>query len=167
MKLRRLAEFDAEFMLEWMHDDDVIKYLNADFKSKTLCDCVAFIKASNQSEDDLHMAIANDENQYMGTVSLKHIDKVKLCAEFAITVRKCAMGKGFSKFAIRKIVEIAFEELGLCTVYLNVYSENAKAISCYEKCGFKNISFDEVKDLYGDREKPDEKYPLLWFRIDK
>ena len=113
------------------------------------------------------MAIADDENRYMGTVSLKNIDSKYSCAEFAITIRKCAMGKGFSKFAILKIVEIAFEELGLQTVYLNVYSENMKAIKCYEKCGFRRVLFEELKELYGDREKPCEKYPLLWFRIDK
>ncbi len=167
MRLRKLEERDAEYMLEWMHDADVTKYLSADFKSKTIDDCLNFIRFSLSSSDDLHMAIADENDAYMGTVSLKHIDRNNLCAEFAITIRKAAMGKGFSKFAIRKIVEIGFEELGLNTVYLNVYSENVRAVSCYEKCGFRQVDFKELSALYGDRDKPDAKYPLLWYRIDR
>ena len=46
MKLRKLELKDASQMLEWMHDEDVIKNLQADFLSKTLKDCQEFIVSS-------------------------------------------------------------------------------------------------------------------------
>ena len=36
MKLRKLMAKDAELMLEWMHDDDVVEKLGTNFKEKTL-----------------------------------------------------------------------------------------------------------------------------------
>ena len=35
------------------------------------------------------------------------------------------------------ILDIAFNELGLNRVYLNVFPENKRAIALYLKCGFK------------------------------
>ena len=57
-----------------------------------------------QTDTDLHLAVANDNDAYMGTVSLKHIHDGT--AEFAITVRACAMGKGYSQFGMVSILEI-------------------------------------------------------------
>ena len=103
MRLRTLEEKDAPLMLEWMHDTDVVKDLRADFASKTLDDCIDFIQAAHYSNENLHLAIVGDDDEYMGTVSLKHIMERR--AEFGITVRSCAMGKGFSKYGMQSIIE--------------------------------------------------------------
>ncbi len=39
--------------------------------------------------------------------------------------------------ATRKLLHIAFEEMGLERVYLNVLADNARAKRFYEKAGFK------------------------------
>ena len=57
-------------------------------------------------------------------------------AEFAISIRKKYRGKGLGKQAIKDILEIAFYELKLNKVYLNVLSDNVNAIKAYEKSGF-------------------------------
>ena len=93
MKLRKLQETDAPLMLEWMHDPSVVDCLFTNFAAKTLCDCQRFIACSQSSEEDLNLAIVDDRDEYMGTVSLKHIDRARSTAEFAITVRACAMAK--------------------------------------------------------------------------
>ena len=85
MRLRQLQLKDAPLMLEWMHDPDVVRYMHTDFASKTLTDCERFIQAAKNSAENLHYAVVNDEDEYMGTVSLKQIRDGK--AEFAITVR--------------------------------------------------------------------------------
>ena len=41
--LRELREDDAERMLEWMHDDTVMRWLQFDGKSKTIEDARQFI----------------------------------------------------------------------------------------------------------------------------
>jgi hypothetical protein len=37
--LRKLKQSDAPLMLEWMHDEDVVHFMKADFQHKTLSDC--------------------------------------------------------------------------------------------------------------------------------
>lgn len=93
MRLRDLEQRDATRMLAWMHDQSVVEKLQTNFAVKTLDDCREFIKNS-KSDNNIHLAIVDDNDLYMGTVSLKHITDKK--AEFAITVCKAAMGKGYS-----------------------------------------------------------------------
>ena len=76
----------------------------------------------------------------MGTVSLKHINQEKKTAEFAITVRKIAMGNGFSGFGIKEILRIGLEELGLTKIYWCVARINERAVRFYDKNGYKRIT---------------------------
>ena len=100
MKLRKLELKDAPLMLEWMHDKSVVENLSANFGAKKIEDCEAFIEASKNDQANLNLAIVNDNDEYMGTASLKHIDKENQNAEFAIAMRTCAMGKGYSKYGM-------------------------------------------------------------------
>ncbi len=134
MYLRKLKLKDAPLMLEWMHDESVTDKLKTDFASKSIMDCESFIESSQNSSADLHLAIASDSDEYMGTVSLKHIDNGS--AEFAITVRASSMGKGYAWFGMESIIEKAFNELGLECVYWCVSRDNLRAVRFYDKHNF-------------------------------
>jgi len=134
MKLRKLEQKDAPLMLEWMHDHSVVENLQAGFEEKTITDCQHFIAAAEDTFHDLHMAIADDGDEYMGTVSLKHIGMGS--AEFAITVRTAAMGKGYSLFGMRNILEYGIQELGLQAIYWCVSPKNKRAMRFYDKNGY-------------------------------
>lgn len=139
MKLRRLKEKDATGMLEWMHDPEFQKNFQIDMINRRMEDIIEFI---NQSQTDriegqsIHYAIVDEEDEYLGTISLKDIDLLARKAEYAISLRKMAQGKGIATEATRELLRIAFDKLGLERVYLNVLSENINAIRLYEKCGF-------------------------------
>ena len=137
MKLRKLRLEDAPLMLGWMHDESVVHDLSANFAEKTIEDCRQFIQASEDTSESLHLAIASDRDEYMGTVSLKHIDPFAKSAEFAITVRKEAMGHGYSWFGMESIIRKGFDELGLDCVYWCVSRKNARAVRFYDKHGFR------------------------------
>ena len=83
MKLRKLELKDAEAMLEWMHSKNVVEMLAQNFEDKTIEDCKQFIRNANEDESIfLHRAICNDADEYLGTVSLKHINagqKRRIC----------------------------------------------------------------------------------------
>lgn len=161
MYLRELKERDALLMLEWMHDEDVVRNLSANFANKTIEDAINFIKNSKNDKNNIHFAIANDEDEYMGTVSLKHIDLKKQTAEFAITVRKCAMHKGYSWFGMKKIIEKAFQEFNLESVYWCVSKSNLRAVRFYDKHKFHEV-FD-ISDEILDRYKGIEN--LKWYSV--
>ncbi|MDY3745764.1 MAG: GNAT family protein [Lachnospiraceae bacterium] len=138
MYLRKLKVKDAVPMLEWMHDEDVVKNLAADFMNMTLESCMKFIETANADESiTLHRAICTDEDKYLGTISLKNISGKDSNAEYAIVICSEAMGKGVSKFATEEILKIAFNDLGLHKVYLYVKEQNIRARKFYDKVGFR------------------------------
>lgn len=168
MKLRKLKKEDAPLMHQWMQDDNVTHYLRADFASKTETDCEDFIAAAQDETSNLHLAVVDDDDTYMGTVSLKNISDGK--AEFAITVRAEAMGKGYASFGMNEIIRKGFDELGLESIFWNVLKDNHRAISFYDKNGYKQVPLKpeflvgggipkkDFKDSFGIRlqERPHE-----------
>lgn len=134
MQLRKLEQRDAPLMLEWMHDESVVRHMSTNFKEKTIDDCLRFIAWAGDAQNDVHLAVVDEKDEYMGTVSLKHIHDHT--AEFAITVRKCAMGKGFSQFGMASVLEHAISELKLQSVYWCVSCKNERAVRFYDKNGY-------------------------------
>lgn len=160
MNLRKLKTEDAPFMLEWMHDDSVVHDLKTNFAVKTLEDCISFIKMAQDIKENLHLAIVDENDTYMGTVSLKHITQTS--AEFGITVRKCAMGKGFSKFAMQNIIETGFKQLGLQKIYWCVAPENHRAVRFYDKNKFDRcLAPAEAQHFYS----AGEINHYLWYEV--
>ena len=145
MKLRALKLEDANRMLEWMHNDDIVSNLGKNFKSYTLQDCKDFISHSQTDKSNLNLAITDDKDNYMGTVSLKHI--IDNTAEFAIVLHPKAIGLGFARFAIHNILSIGFNKLNLKEIYWNVLKSNIRAIKCYDKNGYERFVPDSVKYL--------------------
>lgn len=162
MKLRKLEMKDAPLMLEWMHDKSVVENMQTDFGSFTIENCENFIAGSQDDKENLHLAITDDSDEYMGTVSLKKIRNGK--AEFAITVRKKAMGKGFSKFGMAEIIRIGLEELNLSSVYWCVSADNKRAVRFYDKNSYKRITVDP-QEIDGYTEEQVNSY--LWYEVRK
>ena len=136
MRLRNLELKDAPLMLEWMHDESVVGKLKGNFIEKTLADAESFILASANKKENIHLAIVSDEDEYMGTASLKEINRENNNAELSIVVRSCAMGKGYSWYGLEENIKLAFEQLGLECVYWCVSRENERAVRFYDKHNF-------------------------------
>lgn len=139
MRLRRLEKKDADGMLEWMHDPEIQENFRFDASKKSKEDVLEFINNSRIemiAGKDIHYAIADDLDEYLGTISLKDVDAEARNAEYAISLRKKAQGRGIAAEATEELLRLAFDEYGLERVYLNVLAENKKAIHLYEKCGF-------------------------------
>ena len=136
MRLRELRIEDAPLMYEWMQDKNVVSNLRGSFSTKTVEDCIEFIQSSI-SESNMHLAIASDTDEYMGTVSLKNIKDGS--AEFAITVRSVAMSKGYAWYGMESIIDKGFNELGLNCIYWCVSRNNERAIRFYDKHNFHEV----------------------------
>lgn len=152
MQLRALEAGDAKLMAEWMHDKNVCRYMKKDFGSMTVEDCERFIASCSSSSEDLHMAVADDSGEYMGTVSLKHIGLTEGTAEFAIVVRSCAMGKGYSSFGMAAVIKMGFEKLGLKRVIWCVSRDNLRAERFYVRNGYRQFYDvpEDYRQLYPD-----------------
>ena len=135
--LRKLELKDAPLMLEWIQDPTIACFFRFDAQSMTVADCEKFIESTDDDSDSIHYAIVNEDDEYLGTISLKNIDYQKREAEYAISTRKRAHGTGAAMAATKEILRIAFEELLLMRVYLNVLTENGRANAFYLKVGFR------------------------------
>lgn len=160
--LRPLAPKDAPFMYEWMTDPDITKFFRFDAARITRESCEAFIDAASAQPNTVHFAIADENDEYLGTISLKDIDREKKQAEYAISTREKAHGSGAALQATRLILQYAFEALALERVYLNVLAENGRANAFYRKAGFRFIR-EEPKAL----ELRGTKKDLNWYEITK
>lgn len=136
MKLRPLKNEDANGIMEWMKDSSINCYYRFDPNSITYDSILDFIKRS-KTDRNKHYAIVDELDEYMGTISLKHIDSDNKNAEYAIALRNKAIGTGIANFATKEILHIAFKDLNLNKVYLNVLSDNERAIRFYQKIGFE------------------------------
>lgn len=159
MKLRELKEKDAEEMLKWMHSENSKKVFIKDFNRYSLADVKKFINAKN-TDENMNFACVDDNDNYLGTVSLKNIDYINKNAEYAISFTAEACGTGASTFATQEILRIAFRDLELAKVYLNVLDINTRAIKFYNKVGFVEEGRFRKHIL-----KNDELRDLLWFSI--
>ena len=136
MKLRPLCEKDIPLMLEWMKDAELNHFFRFDATKITENSVREFVKEALNDECNLHYAVVDASDEYLGTISLKNIDLKNRNAEYAIALRSKAIGIGIARFASEEILRIAFSKLNLEKVYLNVLSYNTRAIAFYEKMGF-------------------------------
>jgi len=136
IKLRKLELKDVPFMLEWIQDPEISNLFQFDARSQTEEKMESFIRGSWVEKQTMHFAVVDDYDEYLGTISLKNIDNIKLDGEYAISLRKKFHGKGIADEATRAILEYAFNMLGLNRIYLNVLSNNYRAVGFYEKFGF-------------------------------
>ena len=97
----------------------------------------------------------------MGTVSLKHINRERADAEFAITVRKAAMGCGYSSFGMNAIIEKGLGEMNLNCVYWCVSRKNTRAVRFYDKHHFPEMTHIPQAALDAYAALPD----LKWYAV--
>ena len=141
ISLRKLKEEDALLMLEWMHDPDIQKGFKKNMLAASLDDTTNFCRKAIIPEKltdgaSIHYAIVDENDEYLGTVSLKDISLDNKSAEYAITLRKKAQGKGIAYKATGLVLKKAFEDYDLHRVYLSVIADNDAAIRLYERSGF-------------------------------
>lgn len=160
VRLRKLEEKDAPFMLEWMLDPIINCFFRYDFSNATVDSCIEFIKSADDQSDTKHFAIVDDSDEYLGTISLKNITEND--AEYAISTRKKAHGTGIALEATKQILNYSFGMLGLQRVYLNVLVDNKRANAFYKKAGFEFWHLEKnAIEING------EKRDLNWFYIDR
>ena len=118
-----------------MHFEESKEIFAKDFNNYTKEDVKRFVNTKNTKEN-INYACVNDKDEYLGTVSLKNIDHENNNAEYAVSFIKEAQGTGAAMFATKEILRIAFYELELEKVYLEVLKTNERAIAFYKKVGF-------------------------------
>lgn len=69
MRLRKLILEDAVGMLEWINDPEVNRYFRFDVSNYDIDQAINFIKKSWKLQESIHLAVVDDLDEYLGTIS--------------------------------------------------------------------------------------------------
>ena len=85
----------------------------------------------------------------IGEIVLKNIDQDRKCCAMGITmVNDSYKGKGYGTTAERMVLQYAFGELGMETVYADSLRGNLRSQHVLKKVGFKEIRQDDTFIYY-------------------
>ena len=140
VRLRPLEREDLPRCVEWFSDPEVRRHLTVYLPFSLAQEERWYEGLLNQLErlETVLMAIETLEGVHIGNLGLHAIDWKNRSAELGITIgEKAYWGQGCGTDAIRTLLRLGFEEMNLHRIFLRVDVDNARAIRCYEKVGFR------------------------------
>src|SRR5208282_1431293 len=143
VRLRGYELSDLDSVMKWINDEDVTQYLGGGMLSYPVSSIAErkFIEsfalsASSNEKTFVIETIADSRN--IGALSFHGIDWINRCSGVGIMIGdKTCWGRGYGTDAMRILMRLAFDKLGLHRLWLHVYDFNTRAITSYDKCGFK------------------------------
>ena len=147
LTIRPATEKDYNAIVQWNENrGESYLFQWAGFTSYTYPLTVEQI-SRQASKEGVNLYVAFDGETPIGAGEICDIN------EEARTGRICrlifaenAKNKGYGEAFLKELSRIAFEEMGLVSLFLRVYCFNANAIRCYEKVGFRVTEFFEEEN---------------------
>lgn len=140
-----LSEELVSDYLEMVNDfDNVRRYISKDLVKFSYESELAWVKKKLDNKDLCFSMIEKSTKKFIGNIELMDVHEKQ--AELGIAITASMQGKGYGSEAIRSLLRYAFKQLELEYIYLNVYKINQRAMSCYEKVGFKYAGEGKDKD---------------------
>ena len=136
-RLRELEKQDMKKINSWRNNPEVISYLGAPFRYiNQEVDDRWFDSYMSNRNNCVRLSILDDD-VLVGIVSLTGIDSLNRSAEFHIMIGETeSQNKGAGTFAVKEMLNHAFNNLNLHRVMLTVLEDNTRAQHVYEKIGF-------------------------------
>lgn len=141
---------DAEFYTGLVNDMEISSFIGNSHQVYSLSRERDYLEEVCQ--DGHHFAIiGKEEGSLLGNCGLEDVDLVNRTAELGILLERSSWNQGFGKEAIQLLLDYAFNILNINNVMLSVYSYNQRAISCYKRCGFKEMGRRREARLIGGK----------------
>ena len=135
--LKPLDINDRDILLKWNRDIELKSLIGGVFSASELEHYKWFESKCFSQSEKMWMIHNLSENISIGAVGLKNIDLINRNAEFYIYIgEKEFLGKSIGTQITKTVLELAFLKINLHKVYLQVFSNNPRAIAAYEKIGF-------------------------------
>jgi Acetyltransferases, including N-acetylases of ribosomal proteins len=129
-----------ETYYSWRNDVEINIFDQPGFNSPIAFEIVEEWCDKVINQKDGYTFFLKDEvaNVYIGICALMHIDYKNRNCELSIVIgNRDYWGKGVGTEVMNQLIEWGFNSLNLHKLYLHVFSSNTRAISLYEKLGFK------------------------------
>ncbi len=133
-----LNESHFPLLEKWNFDEKVTRF----FSERPMYDIDQQTKWFNKQLADpskkKYIIKDNTTATLLGLVSLMKIDLINKNAEIGITIgEEDFQKKGFAKKAMEKLLDIAFNDMALKTIYLSAFENNTAALNLFDQLGFK------------------------------
>lgn len=138
MQLRNLEKKDVSLIERLMEDSSGSPQMRSVLFGKFGEEMQNYIESGrNDATSEVYRVIASDEDEYQGEVCIKNI--AEGTGELAIAVRPEAMGRGYAWFGLKEIINIAFNDFGLDSLYWCISRDNKRAVRFCDKHHFKEV----------------------------
>ena len=141
--LRPFRRRDAESLVTAVHEslDELARWLPWVHRGYSRPDAIRFIRDSNAAWTegrafDFSIRTADLPKTHLGNVSVWHTSKREQAGEIGYWVRSGSTGDGIGTEATCRVMQCAFEELGLHRVTLRIATGNAASERIAENLGF-------------------------------
>ncbi|MDY0942783.1 GNAT family protein [Priestia megaterium] len=131
--LRSFETSDIKSLHQWSNDTRAILMVG---RTPLTYEEVVQEVEKKKKNNDLLLAIENEENKLIGWVFLKDIDYAHGRASIGILLAPEARGQGYGKTAMKQMIDLGFKQLRLNKIYLTTRGANEHAIALYKKIGF-------------------------------
>ncbi|HXW83611.1 MAG TPA: GNAT family protein [Candidatus Binataceae bacterium] len=143
VRLRAYERTDVDALMRLVNDEELKRYFGVDEPLK-------YPLSRFQEEKWVEYAMANSgpdrifaietlaTREFIGQIALHQIHWIDRRANLSIQILdKTFWSKGYGTDALLILERLVFDKLGLHRLALRCAAENARAIRCYEKCGFR------------------------------
>ena len=137
--LRPFEPDDADQFHRWSSDADLIRLASLGPPSSRASARRRVERRVEEHGKEAHTFVIclADDGRPIGEASFFHLDQVNGTAELGIFIgEKEEWGKGYGTDAVNALVDFGFGWLRLERVWLEVWTENPRAIRSYQKAGF-------------------------------
>ncbi len=151
LTLRQLSTDDQHTIFALRSDAEINKYLGR-APSKTIEDAINFINIVNdniQKNDSIYWVITLTKTKtFVGTICLFDFSNEKNKCEIGYELLTNFQGQGIMKEATEKVINYAFNIIGLQKIDAFTHNGNKNSTKLLQKVGF-------TKSIEADKENPD------------
>ncbi|MDR0819358.1 MAG: GNAT family N-acetyltransferase [Oscillospiraceae bacterium] len=136
--LSPINQDDAEIYTKWMNDPEVALTLGQYRRTITVAGEQNWI--DRFSGEHNYAIVRSEDNTLIGNIGINSIDYVSRTAEVGLIIGEAEnRGGGYGTEALGLLVGYLFNTLNTYNVMLYVHADNAQAIACYKKVGFREF----------------------------
>ncbi len=138
--MRALEPEDAQFLADLINDPEVRHSLgayNLVYPTSTDLEAKWIAEVGGRKDQVAMMMTARTGKKPVGLIAISDMNERNASAHLSIIIEQKNWNKGYGSEAISGLVGHLFGEMNIHRIWLRVDQNNARAIRCYEKLGFR------------------------------
>lgn len=121
--------------LVMVNDEEIQRCISTEIRVYSRENEASWIKSKLEERAYVFSMISKEDGSYIGNVELMDVENGS--AEVGLCITRTMQNKHYGIEALKRIIEFAFEEVGLNTLTATIFSNNVRSLHNAEKVGFK------------------------------